>query len=134
MQIIEFYEVVFMIEIKITIDSALALLLERMNLELKLRQRDKIIPKELRLDDLTYRQLYLIVEASVFDTIFLLPIDLVSQETNLINIITGTVRALSRVLHREEFKLFSSEQASRLIQPIIDHFQSQLKGKNFYNN
>lgn len=123
-----------MIEIKITIDSALALLLERMNLELKLRQRDKMIPNGLRLDDLTYRQLYLIVEASVFDTIFLLPIDLVSQETNLINIITGTVRALSRILNKEEFKLFSSQHASRLIQPIIDYFQYQLKVKNFSSN
>jgi len=123
-----------MIEIKITIDSALNLLLERMNLELKLRQRDMIIPKGLRLENLSYSQLSLIVEASIFDTIFLLPIDLVSQETNLINIITGTVRALSRVLNREEFKLFSIQQASRLIQPIVNYFQSQLKRKNFPNN
>ncbi|MBA4406065.1 hypothetical protein C0389_02205 [bacterium] len=123
-----------MIEIKITIDSALSLLLERMNLELKLRQRDKIIPIGLRLEDLSYNQLFLIVEASIFDTIFLLPIDLVSQETNLINIITGTVRALSRVLNRDEFKLFTNKQASNLIQPIISYFQSQLKWKHFPNN
>lgn len=123
-----------MIEIKITIDSALGLLLERMNLELKLRQRDMMLPKGLRLENLSYSQLFLIVETSIFDTIFLLPIDLVSQETNLINIITGTVRALSRVLHREEFELFSTQQAARLIQPIISYFQSQLKWKNFPNN
>lgn len=123
-----------MIEIKITIDSALGLLLERMNLELKLRQRDMMLPKGLHLENLSYSQLFLIMETSIFDTIFLLPIDLVSQETNLINIITGTVRALSRVLHREEFELFSTQQAARLIQPIISYFQSQLKWKNFPNN
>lgn len=123
-----------MIEIKITIDSALSLLLERMNLELKLRQRDMIIHKGLQLEDLSYNQLFLIVEASIFDTIFLLPIDLVSQETNLINIITGTVKALSRVLHREEFKLFSVQQAAKLIQPITNYFQLQLRSKNFSNN
>jgi len=123
-----------MIEIKITIDSALGLLLERMNLELKLRQRDMIIPKGLRLENLSFNQLFLIVEASIFDTIFLLPIDLVSKETNLVNIITGTVRALARVLHKEEFELFSAHQASNLIQPIIDYFKSQRKWKNFPNN
>jgi hypothetical protein len=123
-----------MIEIKITIDSALSFLLERMNLELKLRQRDKIIPRGLRLESLSYNQLFPIVEASIFDTIFLLPIDLVSQETNLINILTGTVKALSRVLNREEFKLFSTQQASRLIQPIVNYFKSQLQWKNFPNN
>ena len=123
-----------MIEIKITIDSALSLLLERMNLELKLRQRDMIIHKGLQLEDLSYNQLFLIVEASIFDTIFLLPIDLVSQETNLINIITGTVKALSRVFNRDEFSLFSFQQASKLIQPIIDYFQAQLKWKKFSNN
>lgn len=123
-----------MLEIKITIDSALGLLLERMNLELKLRQRDMIIPKGLRLENLSFNQLFLIVEASIFDTIFLLPIDLVSKETNLVNIITGTVRALARVLHKEEFELFSTQQASNLIQPIINYFQSQLSRKNFPTN
>jgi len=123
-----------MIEIKITIDSALSLLLDRMNLELKLRQRDRIIHAGSRLEDLSYEELFLIVEASIFDTIFMLPMDLVAQETNLINIITGTVKALSRVLNREEFKLFTTRQATAIIQPIINLFQSQSKMKDFRNN
>lgn len=123
-----------MIEIKITIDSALNLLLERMNLELKLRQRDMIIPKGSHLEELSFKQLLSIAEASVFDTVFLLPIDLVSRETNLVNIITGTVRALSRIFRKEEFTLYSTKQAQKLIQPIINHFQSQLSLKNFSNN
>jgi hypothetical protein len=123
-----------MIEIKITIDSALTLLLERMNLEIKIRQRDMIIPKGWHLEELSFKQLLSIAEASVFDTVFLLPIDLVSQETNLVNIITGTVRALSRIFRKEEFNLYSTKQAQKLIQPIINHFQSQLRLKNFSNN
>lgn len=123
-----------MIEIKITIDSALTLLLERMNLEIKIRQRDMIITKMSRLEELSFKQLLSIAEASVFDTVFLLPIDLVSQETNLVNIITGTVRALSRIFRKEEFNLYSTKQAQKLIQPIINHFQSQLSLKNFSNN
>jgi len=123
-----------MIEIKITIDSALTLLLERMNIELKIRQRDMIVPKGLRIENLPYKQLLPIVESSIFDTVFLLPVELVAQETNLINIITGTVRALSRILHQEEFKSFSSQQAFRLIQPIVNHLQLHIENKNFQNN
>ncbi len=123
-----------MIEIKITIDSALNLLLERMNLELKLRQRDKIIPLGSSFDSLRYDQLFPIVEASLFDTIFLLPVDLVSQDTNLVNIITLTVRALSRILHRNEFQEFTSVDAEKLIRPIINYFKDNPSKKNFQNN
>lgn len=123
-----------MIEIKITIDTALSLLLERMNLELKLRQSDGMIAKGLRLENLSYKQLYSLVEASIFDTIFLLPVELITHETNLVQIITGTVRALSRILHREEFSLFSNRQAHNLIDPIYRYFKSVLKQKNFINN
>jgi hypothetical protein len=123
-----------MIEIKITIDSALNLLLERMNLELKIRQRDKVIMRGLSLESLSYAQLLPIVEASVFDTIFLLPIDLVAQETNLINIVTMTVKALSRILHKSEFQYYSTEQATSLLEPIISYFRSNVSSKDFQNN
>ncbi len=123
-----------MIEIKITIDSALAILLERMNMELKIRQRDLIIPKGLKLENLPHRQLMPIVEASIFDTVFLLPPELVIRETNLINIITGTVRALSRIVSQDEFRSFSSQRTSRIIQPIVNHLQIQIENKNFQFN
>jgi len=123
-----------MIEIKITIDTALSLLLDRMNLELKLRQRDGFVTKGSRLENLSYQQLLPIVEASIFDTVFLLPVDLIMQETNLVQIITGTVRALARILHREEFALFSSQRVFRLIQPIANHFQLYSDSKDYRNN
>ncbi|MFA7227756.1 MAG: hypothetical protein WC061_01875 [Melioribacteraceae bacterium] len=123
-----------MIEIKITIDSALNLLLERMNLELKIRQRDKVIPRGANLESLSYNQLLPIVEAAIFDTIFLLPMDLVTQDTNLINIITMTVKALSRILHKSEFHNYSFEQSAALIQPIIGYFRTNISAKDFQNN
>jgi len=116
-----------MIEIKITIDTALSLLLDRMKFELKLRQKQGIIKPGLRLENLSYKDLLNLIEASVFDTVFLLPVDLITSETNLVQIITGTVRAFAKVLHREEFSLYTSHQAKKIIDPICNYFQDSLK-------
>lgn len=123
-----------MIEIKITIEAALALLLERMKFELKFRQKAGIIPTSHRLDDLSYQQLLEICEAAIFDTIFLLPTDLVIQETNLTHIITETVKALSRIYKKEEFLLFTNRKAKLLIQPIVNYLSNIPEEKEFRNN
>ena len=116
-----------MIEIKITIDTALSLLLDRMKFELKLRKKQGVIKPGLRLENLSYKDLRNLIEASVFDTVFLLPVDLITSETNLVQIITGTVRALAKVFHREEFLLYTSQQAKKLVDPIYNYFQDSLK-------
>lgn len=123
-----------MIEIRITIDTALSLLLERMKFELKLRQRQKMIKPGLSLEQLSQKDLLELVEASVFDTIFLLPIDLIKSDSNLTQIIISTIHALSRVLHRDDLLLYSSKRAKGLIEPIFDYFQNSLKDKQFTFN
>jgi hypothetical protein len=123
-----------MIEIRITVEAALTLLLERMKFELKFRQKAGIIPKGVRLEDLSYSQLIKIVEASIFDTIFLLPPDLILQETNLIHIITETVKSLSRLFKKEEFVLFTLKKARNLVQPIHSYINSANERKDFVNN
>jgi hypothetical protein len=123
-----------MIEIRITVEAALALLLERMKFELKFRQKAGLIPTASRLDDLSYKELMKICEAAIFDTIFLLPTDLVIQETNLTHIITETVKALARIYKKEEFLLFSNKKAMQLIQPIVDYLSNIPEEKEFRNN
>lgn len=123
-----------MIEIRITIDTALNMLLNRMKLELSFRQRSCIIFKDLRLENLSYKELFPIVESSIFDTVFLLPIDLITNETNLNYIITGTVKTLSRIFHHEEFSLFSNRQTKTLLEPIYDYLNKQLETKNYEKN
>lgn len=123
-----------MIEIKITIDAALTLLLDRMKYELKVRQKQGIIKPGLKLENLQQTELMHLVEASIFDTVFLLPVEIITSETNLAQIITGTVRALSRILHREEFQLYSQKQAQKLLIPIASFLAKSLKQETFANN
>lgn len=123
-----------MIEIKITIDAALSLLLQRMKLELKVRQRSGLVAPGFKLEDLMYKDLIALVEASVFDTVFLLPVELIRTETNLVQIITDTIRALSRVLHREEFLLYKKEKTQKIISMVSSRLNKSLKGNNFIYN
>lgn len=123
-----------MIEIKITIDAALSLLLQRMKVELKVRQKSGLVAPGFRLEDLMYKDLIALVEASVFDTVFLLPVELIRTETNLVQIITDTIRALSRVLHREEFLLYKKEKTQRIISVVSSHLNKSLKESNFIYN
>lgn len=88
----------------------------------------------LRLEELPYKQLYSIVETSIFDTVFLLPVDLITNETNLNYIITGTVKALARIFHYEEFSLFSNKQTKKLLEPIYEYLTKQLETKEFERN
>jgi hypothetical protein len=113
-----------MIEIKITVDAALNLLLERMQHELKIRQKDGLIPRGIKLENLTYSELISIIETSVFDTVFLLPIEIIRSETNLAKIVSEAVRALSKALHREEFQLYSQTQAKKIISSIKEYIDT----------
>lgn len=123
-----------MIEIKITVEAALTLLLQRMKFELKFRQKAGLIHANLRLEELSYDQQLEIVEASIFDTVFLLPVDLIVQETNLVYIITETVKALSHILKKEQFITFSKKKARNLIQPICKYFALTDNFKVFQSN
>ena len=123
-----------MIEIRITIDTALTLLVERMKFELELRQKRNLIKPGYKLENLSYKELMKIVEVSIFDTVFLLPVELINSETNLIQIVTKTVHALAKALNREEFILYTQQQAQKLIQPIYIYIQQALKDKTFTYN
>jgi len=123
-----------MIEIKITIDTALNLLLERMKFELHMLQRQGVIKHGLEFENLSYNELHKLIEASVFDTVFLLPADLITIDTNLVQIITRTVHALAKVLNREELLLYTYEKAKKLIDPITKYFRNSNKESIFSLN
>jgi hypothetical protein len=123
-----------MIEIKITIDEAVQLLLDRMKLEIGTRQKSGIITAGLRLENLSYKELISIVDSAIIDTIFFLPINILTSETNLVHIIASTVRSLSKILGKEELVLFTESRAKFLIEPIVEQIQSQIEKNIFLQN
>lgn len=123
-----------MIEIKISLDNTLQLLLERMKFELRIRQKSGMIKSGVRLEDLSYNETLKLVESSIVDTVFLLPMEIIKSQTNLVSIITTTVRALSKVLRKEEFLLFSEMQARNLVEPIRIRLKNETRANNFLKN
>ncbi|KAF0152282.1 MAG: hypothetical protein FD143_1204 [Ignavibacteria bacterium] len=123
-----------MIEIKLTIDNALQLLIERMKFELRIRQKSGIIKKGLRLEDLSYNETLKLVESSVNDYVFLLPMEIILSKTNLVSIITTTVRTLGRALRKEEFLLFSQRQTRNLVDPIRKFLINETRANSFLKN
>ncbi|MGK9475629.1 hypothetical protein [Melioribacter sp. OK-6-Me] len=123
-----------MIELKITIEAALALLLDRIKVETEMRHKSNDISKFARFEDLSYKHQIKIVEAAIFDTIFLLPVDIISQRSNLSLIITETVKSLYKVFRKEEYLLYNKQQADKIINYIYNYFTSHLKNDRFKNN
>jgi len=123
-----------MIEIRITIEAIISILIEKMKIELRQRQRCGLIPIGLRLEDLSYNQLIKIVEASIFDTLFMLPIDLVLMESNIAQLITEAVKTLSRIFKKEEFSMFNKRQAQKIINRVTKFLSESTKTDNFKNN
>ncbi|MDH7603969.1 MAG: hypothetical protein QHH13_03630 [Melioribacter sp.] len=123
-----------MIEIRITIEAIISILIEKMKIELRQRQRCGLIPIGLRLEDLSYNQLIKIVEASIFDTLFMLPIDLVLMESNIAQLITEAVKSLSRILKKEEFSIFNKRQTQKIINRVTKFLAESTKTDNFKNN
>ncbi len=123
-----------MIELKITVEAALAMLLDRIKVETEMRHKSNDISRFARFEDLSYKHQIKIVEAAIFDTIFLLPVDIITQKSNLSMIISETVKSLYKVFRKEEYLLYNKKQADKIINYIYSYFTSHLNDDRFKNN
>ena len=123
-----------MIEIRISIETAVILLKERIDSEFDKRIRNGEIAKGLTLNNLSYKHLLNIIETSTFDLVCLLPAELLTDQTNLTEIITKTIRSLADVYNKDEFAIYSKRKAESLINPIIHLLRRSQKSKDFLNN
>ena len=104
-----------MIEIKISADAAVNLLVERMNYEYKLRVRHNLINDLGKLENLNYKDLLNIAETAAFDLVFLLPVEAHVQESNLKDILIKSFRSLAKIYKCPEFNSYSSYNVQKLL-------------------
>ncbi|MEG8946194.1 hypothetical protein [Rosettibacter firmus] len=123
-----------MIEIRITIEAFMSILVEKMKIELKHRQRSGLIPVGLKLEELNYSQFIKIVEASIFDTLFMLPIDLVIHDNNITYIITEAVKSLGKIFKKDELFLYNKKNAKKIVDTVIKFLSEKIKTTDFHNN
>ncbi len=123
-----------MIEIKISTSTAVALLTERMNFELELREKAGSVPSGLDIKDLGYQELLELAEVAAFDLVFLLPAEVLMDNNNLADIICIAIQSLSTVFSKEEFKTYSKNSAQQLLAPIKKIFKKATDKSIFLKN
>ncbi len=123
-----------MIEIKIPTSAAVIMLTERMRYELQLRKKTKCFDQSCDIENLSYADLISIAETSAFDLVFLLPVDILVEESNLPEIITEAFHALSKIFGREEFQLYTKERATKLLKKVTDTFNQLDTNQNYFPN
>lgn len=107
-----------MIELKISTDAAVLLLTDRMRYEIGMRVKANLLTPDKALMELDYSELIKIAETSAFDLIIMLPADLLTRKTNLIEIVTDSIRSLASIFHKEEFNNYTFERASNLVNVV----------------
>lgn len=112
-----------MIEIKITTDAAVSLLVERMNYEFKLRVKYNLINDPGKLENLDYKDLLNIAETAAFDLVFLLPVEAHVQESNLKDILVKSFRSLAKIYKCHQFNSYSPKNVKTLLKPITHTFK-----------
>ena len=119
-----------MIELKISTDAAVLLLTDRMRYEIGMRVKANIISPDKALMELDYCELIKIAETAAFDLVIMLPADLLTRKTNLIEIVTTSVRSLASIFHKEEFNNYTFERAANLVElvkNIIENGDKEMK-------
>lgn len=123
-----------MINLKIPLGTALVLLTERMKYELKFRQKAGLSPDKINLSDLNYEELLTIAETAAFDLVSFLPYDLLTQNNNLVDIITKSINSLAQVFSKNEFRSYNQERCKRLLGRLMKVYREEEKSKAFLYN
>ena len=123
-----------MIEINIPEEAALNLLKDQISIEIKRQKRTGLVDIHATLDTLSERKLKEIVEISLFDILVLLPVTLITEESNLPKIISKVVRSLSVIYANPLLSDYSEKDAKSMLSRIKKSFGDFSKTTTFQNN
>ncbi|MBU1096943.1 MAG: hypothetical protein CVV23_16230 [Ignavibacteriae bacterium HGW-Ignavibacteriae-2] len=123
-----------MIELKITNSAALLLLTERMKMEFEKRKSFVKSMNWHELEMMSYPEILEIAECSAIDLISMLPADILLEKNNLDEILYRAIKSLSGVFNKEEFSIYSLEQARVLVRKIESIFEIYTKDSDFNYN
>ena len=123
-----------MIELKLPNNAAVAMLKKRMSEEFEHRQKLGQIPGNFTLDELDFKSLLKIAEASAIDLVFLLPFEIHTKENNLPEIIAAAMQTLGRVFNKLEFNMYDIDKAKKLLSPARELRKQTEEGSGFILN
>ncbi|MBN1300786.1 MAG: hypothetical protein JW995_06185 [Melioribacteraceae bacterium] len=105
-----------------------------MKVEFEKRKASNFYDKFVDLETLQYKDLLDIAEASAVDLICLLPADILLERNNLDEIIARAIRSLSGIYNKEEFNIYSLEQARSIVRKLEVVFDKFIKDAHYNYN
>ncbi|RJP63335.1 MAG: hypothetical protein C4543_00590 [Ignavibacteriales bacterium] len=123
-----------MIEINLPTEAAISLLNDQFVLEFK-RQRKLSKNKSFNsIEELSDSEFKKILEISLFDILSLLPVTLITEESNLPEIISKSVKGLAYKYYKPSFYKFSEKNAKSILLIVKKSFGNFSSTTTFQNN
>lgn len=123
-----------MIEINIPEQAAINLLRDQVNLEFKRQKKMGLLDIKASIETLEENKLREIVEISLFDILVLLPVTLITEESNLPQIIVKAVRALSTEYDDTFLAEYGENEAKSILLLIRKSFGDFSNTTTYQNN
>jgi len=123
-----------MIEINLPTEAAINLLNDQFIHEFKNQKRINKIKPEIRISELPVNQFKEILVLAVFDIIVLLPVTLITEESNLTSIIKKSVQGLTHKYGKAEVLQFTEKDAEKLLMRVKKSFGNFSSSTTYQNN
>lgn len=123
-----------MIEINIPSEAAISLLKDQVTLEFKRQKRIRLLDENDSIGNLSESNFKEIVEIALFDILMLLPVTLITEKSNLKQIITKTVRALDKFYNYEFLSIYVEKEAEWMLYRVRKPFKNYSSTTSFQNN
>lgn len=123
-----------MLEINLPTEAAINLLNDQFLLEFKRQKKIEKINLSTRVDDLDEREFKVIIEIALFDILALLPVTLVTEDSNLPQIISKSVKGLSYKYGKKFLMNYGENEAKSLLNLLKKSFGDFSSTTTFQNN
>lgn len=123
-----------MIEINLPTEAAINLLNDQFVHEFKHQKKIKKVKPGISITELNGKQFKEILELALFDILILLPVTLITEESNLSSIIKKSVQGLSIKYNKAETLKFTEKDAEKLLIRIKKSFGNFSSSTTYQNN
>ncbi len=123
-----------MIEINLPTEAAINLLNDQFVHEFKHQKKIKKVKPGISITELNGKQFKEILELALFDILILLPVTLITEESNLSSIIKKSVKGLSIKYNKAETLKFTENDAEKLLIRIKKSFGNFSSSTTYQNN
>ncbi len=123
-----------MIEINISYEAAINLLKDQVEIELNRQKKIGFVDYKVSIENLSVRKIKEIVEISLFDILVLLPVTLITEESNLPQIVAQAVKGFGSSIGQAALSNYTENEAKSILSKVRRIFGNFSSSTSFQNN